>query len=173
MTSLVIAGARVWTDGDAGSVRFEPRTVWIRGGRVVDVAQASAAPRPGARSDVHVAIRSGKGRWPQLHVEKLFDEYLVPLCTPQLLARHGPLAGPGPVGDYPLLHSSSEPWEMWTQGERYAERWPERAAKRAASAPPTIWPTSAGGVEHVRAISASSHARTRSPSSSPSPPDAP
>lgn len=81
-----------------------------------------------ARSDVHVAIRSGKGRWQQLHVEKLFDEYLVPLCTPQLLARHGPLAGPGPVGDYPLLHSSSEPWEMWTQGDRYAERWPERGA---------------------------------------------
>lgn len=81
-----------------------------------------------ARSDVHVAIRMGKGRWPQLHVEKLFDEYLLPLCAPQLLARHGPLAGPGPVGDYPLLHSSSEPWEMWTQGQRYFERWPERGA---------------------------------------------
>jgi LysR family glycine cleavage system transcriptional activator len=87
-----------------------------------------------ARSDVHVAVRMGRGRWPRLHIDKLFDEYLVPLCSPELLARHGALAGPGPLGDYPLLHSSSEPWEMWTEGNMWTlsstveERWPERGA---------------------------------------------
>ena len=81
-----------------------------------------------ARSDVHIAIRMGAGRWPRLHSEKLFTEYLVPLCSPALLAQHGPLAGPGSTGSYPLLHSSSEPWEMWTEGISYAERWPVSGA---------------------------------------------
>jgi LysR family glycine cleavage system transcriptional activator len=87
-----------------------------------------------ARSDVHVAVRMGRGRWPRLHVEKLFDEYLVPLCSPALLARHGKLAGPGPLGTHPLLHSSTEPWEMWTErlfwtlNSTSSERWPERGA---------------------------------------------
>lgn len=87
-----------------------------------------------ARSDVHVAVRMGRGRWPRLHVEKLFDEYLVPLCSPELLARHGRLEGPGTLAGYPLLHSSTEPWEMWTEREMWtlsatlAERWPERGA---------------------------------------------
>jgi len=85
-----------------------------------------------ARSDVHVAIRMGRGKWPRLHAEKLFQEYLVPLCAPALLKRHGALRGPGPLGGYPLLHSSSEPWEMWTEGlggvDGIVERWPARGA---------------------------------------------
>ena len=84
-----------------------------------------------ARSDVHVAIRMGRGNWPRLHRDLLFSEYLVPLCTPALLARHGPLDGPGPLRDYPLLHSSSEPWDMWTDSMSMAgvtERWPTRGA---------------------------------------------
>jgi LysR family glycine cleavage system transcriptional activator len=87
-----------------------------------------------ARSDVHVAVRMGRGGWPKLHVEKLFDEYLVPLCSPGLLARHGVLDGPGPLAGYPLLHSSTEPWGMWTERSMWtlsstlSERWPERGA---------------------------------------------
>jgi LysR family transcriptional regulator, glycine cleavage system transcriptional activator len=90
--------------------------------------QCTAAMTDFARSDVHVAIRVGRGRWPRVHSEKLFTEYLVPLCTPALLARHGPLPGPGPVESWPLLHSSTEPWDMWTRGDDYAERWPEHGA---------------------------------------------
>jgi LysR family glycine cleavage system transcriptional activator len=81
-----------------------------------------------ARSDVHVAVRMGRGNWPGLHADKLFDEYLVPLCSAELLARHGPLSGPGSTGNYPLLHSSSEPWAMWTSGHAYSEHWPARGA---------------------------------------------
>ena len=84
-----------------------------------------------ARSEVHVAIRVGAGAWPRVHAERLFEEFLVPVCSPELLARHGRLDGPGATGTYPLLHSTSEPWDMWTQGipyERWAERWPERGA---------------------------------------------
>jgi LysR family glycine cleavage system transcriptional activator len=84
-----------------------------------------------ARSEVHVAIRMGSGGWPRVHAERMFDEYLVPLCSPALLARHGLLPGTGTTGSYPLLHSTSEPWEMWTEGvryERWTERWPDRGA---------------------------------------------
>jgi LysR family glycine cleavage system transcriptional activator len=82
-----------------------------------------------SRSDVHVAIRIGRGNWPRLHVEKLFDDYLVPLCSPKTLARHGSLPGPGTTANYPLLYSSSEPWEMWTEGRAFdTESWPERGS---------------------------------------------
>jgi LysR family glycine cleavage system transcriptional activator len=84
-----------------------------------------------ARSEVHVAIRMGLGRWPAVHAERLYEEWLTPVCSPALMRKHGLLGGPGSTGTYPLLHSTSEPWDMWTQGipyERWDERWPERGA---------------------------------------------
>jgi predicted amidohydrolase YtcJ len=60
METLVIAGARVWTDDGLGAIRFEPRTLWIRDGRIVEVLPASAAPSPGARADVRVFDARGK-----------------------------------------------------------------------------------------------------------------
>jgi len=38
-------------------------------------------------------IRFGGGNWPRLHSEKLFDEWLVPVCAPALPRRRGPSAG--------------------------------------------------------------------------------
>jgi LysR family glycine cleavage system transcriptional activator len=66
-----------------------------------------------AREDVHVAIRFGRGTWPGVHAEKLLDEWLVPVCAPALRERYGPLRDTGGTGDYPLLHSSTEPWSFW------------------------------------------------------------
>ncbi|HXV13345.1 MAG TPA: amidohydrolase family protein [Candidatus Krumholzibacteria bacterium] len=60
MPTLVIAGARVWTDDGAGSIRFEPRSIWIRDGRIVEVLPGVAAPQPGARPDLHVFDATGK-----------------------------------------------------------------------------------------------------------------
>src|SRR5207248_4497310 len=44
------------------------------------------------KTGMDAAIRFGAGTWPRLHVQKLFDEWLVPVCTPALLQRHGPIA---------------------------------------------------------------------------------
>lgn len=78
-----------------------------------------------AREDVHAAIRFGRGSWPRLHAERLLDEWLVAVCSPALFKRHGRLRGPGHVGDYPLVHSSSEPWEIWLTGkDESKEIWP-------------------------------------------------
>ena len=86
--------------------------------------RASIALADFARDDVHVAIRFGGGGWPRLHTERLMDEWLVTVCTPDLFKRYGRLRGPGHTGDYPLLHSSSEPWDVWLTGNEEEEVWP-------------------------------------------------
>jgi LysR family glycine cleavage system transcriptional activator len=87
--------------------------------------RASTALVDFARDDVHAAIRFGRGGWPRVHAERLMDEWLVAVCTPDLLKRYGRLRGPGHTGDYPLLHSSSEPWEIWLTGnDEGKEFWP-------------------------------------------------
>src|SRR6478735_8209193 len=37
-----------------------------------------------SRSEMHVAIRMGLGKWPGLHVEKLLDEWVIPISGPYL-----------------------------------------------------------------------------------------
>jgi LysR family transcriptional regulator, glycine cleavage system transcriptional activator len=93
-------------------------------------------------SDVQAAIRFGTGIWPHLHSEKLIDDWFVPVCTPQVLERLGPVESPQDLGRHQLLHSSSEPWRAWLEGEANAEEWAPRgttfddstAVLRAASA---------------------------------------
>lgn len=65
------------------------------------------------QSRLQAAIRMGHGVWPGLHVEKLFDEWLLPVCTPALLERHGPVDRIEDLRPYRLIHSTSEPWSTW------------------------------------------------------------
>jgi LysR family glycine cleavage system transcriptional activator len=65
------------------------------------------------RDDQHAAIRLGMGEWPGAHGEKLLEEWLVPVCTPELYAKYGPLKRREDIGRYPLVHSTSEPWTAW------------------------------------------------------------
>jgi LysR family glycine cleavage system transcriptional activator len=77
-----------------------------------------------ARAGIHAGIRFGAGSWPQLHVEKLIDEWLVPVCRPSLLKKHGPVADAEDLKRYRLMHSTSEPWSTWLFDDGAAERWP-------------------------------------------------
>jgi len=66
------------------------------------------------RSGHHLALRFGpKGDWPGVHAEKLLTEWLVPVCTPALLRKHGPVDDARRLARYPLLHCESEPWSLW------------------------------------------------------------
>jgi LysR family transcriptional regulator, glycine cleavage system transcriptional activator len=65
------------------------------------------------REDFHLGIRFGLGGWPNLHAEKLLDEWLLPVCSPALLKKHGPVRNVDDLRRYPLLHSSGEPWIAW------------------------------------------------------------
>jgi LysR family transcriptional regulator, glycine cleavage system transcriptional activator len=65
------------------------------------------------RDEFHLAIRLGRGDYPKLHCEKLLDEWLLPVCSPEMYARFGPLKQPEDLRRYPLIHSSGEPWTTW------------------------------------------------------------
>jgi len=65
------------------------------------------------REEQHAAIRFGNGGWPTMQAEKLLDEWIVPVCTPALYARHGSVRGAEDLTRYALVHSTTEPWTMW------------------------------------------------------------
>jgi LysR family glycine cleavage system transcriptional activator len=76
------------------------------------------------RSGTHAAVRFGSGGWPNLEIEKLLDEWLVPVCKPSLLKRLGPVHAAEDLKRYRLMHSTSEPWSIWLFDDGATERWP-------------------------------------------------
>lgn len=65
--------------------------------------------------DVDVAIYYGRGKWKDLHAQKLHTEYLVPVCSPRLLQNDTkPLKTPGDLKLHTLLHDTSRrDWTAW------------------------------------------------------------
>lgn len=61
---------------------------------------------------VDMAVRYGAGRWDGVDAIHLFSETLVPVCSPQFLARH-PIGQPADLLDVPLLHHGHRPWSLW------------------------------------------------------------
>jgi LysR family glycine cleavage system transcriptional activator len=74
---------------------------------------SSPEPVDFVREDFHLGIRFGLGAWPNLHTEKLLDEWLLPVCSPSLLRKFGPVRSVDDLRRYPLLHSAGEPWTAW------------------------------------------------------------
>src|SRR6516164_10400902 len=65
------------------------------------------------KSGMDAGIRFGPGTWPHMYAQKLLDEWLVPVCAPRLLQRHGPISEARDLRRYNLLHSPYEPWTAW------------------------------------------------------------
>lgn len=64
--------------------------------------------------DVDVAIYYGRGRWPNVHAEKLHTEYLVPVCSPLLLQGKKPIHTIEDLTHHTLLHDTSRrDWKRW------------------------------------------------------------
>lgn len=61
---------------------------------------------------VDMGLRYGAGNWPELETVRLFRESLLPVCSPELLARH-PMKAPEDLLAAPLLHHSHRPWSLW------------------------------------------------------------
>lgn len=68
-----------------------------------------------ADSDFHLAIRFGGGHWPGVQATRMFEDWLVPVCSQELLDRLGPIHSFADLGRYTLLHANSEPWNDWVQ----------------------------------------------------------
>lgn len=59
------------------------------------------------RDGVDAALRFGGGVYPDLHVEKMFDEFLIPMVAPSLMEKVGALENPDDLANYTLLHDDS------------------------------------------------------------------
>src|SRR5690606_18385586 len=66
------------------------------------------------RDDVDVGIRVGGGNYPGLHVVKLMDDYIFPVCAPALLQGPHPLRSPADLKHHTLLHDTSDAVEQET-----------------------------------------------------------
>ena len=73
-----------------------------------------------SRTTHHVAIRFGRGDYPNLHSEKFLDDWLVPVASPDLIKQHGMIERGTNLGKYPLLESGDEPWSVWSQTDEEA-----------------------------------------------------
>jgi LysR family glycine cleavage system transcriptional activator len=78
--------------------------------------------------DVDVAIRYGPGKYPGLAAHRLFDNVIVPVCSPRLLASGKPLEKPSDLQMHTLAHIEwSRPgvtwpnWRMWMAAAGVAE----------------------------------------------------
>jgi len=69
-----------------------------------------------ARDDFDLAIRHGDGRWPGLHVTRLCEEELFPVCSPGLLVGEDALRNAQDLRRLPLLHlGDREDWIKWLE----------------------------------------------------------
>jgi len=67
-----------------------------------------------------LAIRWGTGNWPEVYCEKLFDEYAVPVLSPDLLKTID-MSDEKNLLTLPLiqLFEGAEHWKLWTKQNRY------------------------------------------------------
>ncbi len=87
----------------------------------------SSTPVDFTQGNFHAALRMSAGPTPGLYNEKLVDEWFLPVCSPELLARHGRIRSPADLKHYPLLRSSDESWSLWRHPGVEAD-WRERGA---------------------------------------------
>lgn len=89
-----------------------------------------------AVDDVDLAIRYGAGQYPDLEIEHLMAEKIVPVCSPALITGAHPLKEPADLIHHTLLHDSStdnDPncptWPMWLKAAGVCHKEGERGLK--------------------------------------------
>jgi LysR family glycine cleavage system transcriptional activator len=71
------------------------------------------------RDAVDLAVRQGRGRWPGLASELLFESELFPVCAPALLDGPFPLRRAEDLRHHTLLHSNrgDAEWRLWLEAQ--------------------------------------------------------
>jgi len=69
-----------------------------------------------ARTDFHVALRFGLGRYGELRSERFLNDWLVAVAAPGVIEKYGPLPDTGDLAQYPLLHGDELDWANWSTG---------------------------------------------------------
>lgn len=79
--------------------------------------EASVREADVAAGEADVGLRYGRGGYPGLHAERLFDDRIFPVCSPALAAGEPPLAAPGDLARHALIHldwqSAAGHWPGW------------------------------------------------------------
>jgi len=79
--------------------------------------EVSDEPIDFATSDLQVAVRFGDGHYPTLRADRLFEEFVFPVCSPSLLAGPRPLRVPNDLRHHTLIHlewqARGETWPDW------------------------------------------------------------
>jgi len=65
------------------------------------------------REEFDIGIRGGQGSWPGHKAHRLMLGEFTPLCSPELLARSGPLKEPADLLRLPRLDAHDEWWRHW------------------------------------------------------------
>jgi LysR family transcriptional regulator, glycine cleavage system transcriptional activator len=86
--------------------------------------ESNSAASDFSTNGMHAGVRFGAGNWPGLHEELLLNEWVVPVCRPDLLEKLGPVESHDDLSRYPLIHSVTEPWSTWISGTT-AHYWPD------------------------------------------------
>ncbi len=83
----------------------------------IDVrVRATDVPADFLREDVDIAIYYGDGKYPGLKVDRLFEEFLTPVCAPGLPTPERPLDKPEDLLYHTLLHDTdTSAWARWLQ----------------------------------------------------------
>ena len=87
----------------------------------------SNVPVDFTEGNFHAALRMSSAATPGLYNEKLLDEWFLPVCSPELFARHGLIRTVTDLRRYPLLRSSDESWSIWRHPDAEVD-WRERGA---------------------------------------------
>jgi LysR family glycine cleavage system transcriptional activator len=74
-----------------------------------------------SRTTNHIAIRYGRGDYPNLHSEKLLDDWLVPVASPELIKQYGMIERSATLSQYPLLESDDASWRIWARADEESE----------------------------------------------------
>jgi LysR family glycine cleavage system transcriptional activator len=80
-----------------------------------------------AATDFHVAIRFGPGRWTGLRSLKMMDDWIVPVCSPELLEESEPIKTVDDLRQHNLLVADDELWNEWIGslgGTEIERNWP-------------------------------------------------
>ena len=64
------------------------------------------------QTDMHAAVRLGRGRWPGVKSVKLMDDWILPVCSRRMLEEIGPVK-PEDLGRYDMLYTPSSVWDPW------------------------------------------------------------
>lgn len=79
------------------------------------------------QTDMHAAVRFGRGRWPGVKSVKLMDDWILPVCSRGMLEEIGPVRSAKDLQKHDMLFTSSPVWDPWFREFGEASRSSRRA----------------------------------------------